>query len=128
MADGGYGREMDMMRIRENGSLSEQPVEAGVVIGTEPSQVVVAELIDHNRQNKLRPFGSAYISRNQGRKNQGEGNSADALHSTVTMFHEDDTSGCDFLEINSRVTKGRSGFEAHLREPARRVGGRKDYR
>jgi hypothetical protein len=105
MPDRRNGGKVDMVGIRKNGPLIEQSVEAGVIVGAESRQVVVPELIDHNRKDEFMLLGPACTRQNQDRRNQGKGNPASALHNTVTVFHRDYTDGGGFSAIIARVMR-----------------------
>jgi hypothetical protein len=80
VADGGNGGEVNIVRIREDCPLSEQPVEAVVVVGSKSRQVIVAKLVDHNGQNEFWFLGSDCNLRSQGCIDQGKGYPGEAFH------------------------------------------------
>jgi hypothetical protein len=93
------------MRIRENGSLLEQPVEAGVVIGAEPRQVVVAKLVDYNRQDQFWLLASECHGRNRDGEKQGESEPASGFHKVTAMFQKNYANDSGFAEIIARTAR-----------------------
>jgi hypothetical protein len=93
------------MRIGENGSLLEQPVEAGVVVGAEAGQVVVPELVDYNRQYQFWTLASACHGRNQDREKQGESEPASGFHKVAAMFQKNYANDSGFAEIIARTVR-----------------------
>src|SRR5690242_21529788 len=53
VADGSNGRNLRIECVRENCTLRHESIEAAMVVGTETSQVVIAELIDDDADDQF---------------------------------------------------------------------------
>ena len=82
MADRRHGRVVDLMRVREDGALVQQPRKTSMILRAEANQIVVTELVDGDGYHQLRLGGrrvGAHRRRLEDDRQRDEGKNANQL-------------------------------------------------
>ena len=71
MSDCGYRSGLHVVSIREDSSFIEHPLQAGFVVLAKAQQIIVAELINHDRHDQARSLRSVVSPCEKGRERKG---------------------------------------------------------